>query len=133
VTDPTIDPDAWIAALPEPRRSDIAALDRRVRDVAPGLDRHVTRGFLAYGHYTYRGASGREGEWFVLGVASNKRYISLYASPTGVERWAARLPKADLGVGCIRFKRTADVDLAVIDEVIAAAAAADGTHFVSGG
>jgi uncharacterized protein YdhG (YjbR/CyaY superfamily) len=133
MTDPTTDPDAWIAALPEPRRSDIAALDRRVQDVAPRLHRYVSRGFLAYGRYTYRGASGREGEWFVLGVASNKRYISLYAPPTGVERWTARLPKADLGVGCIRFKRTADLDLAVIDEVIAAAAAADGTHVVSGG
>jgi hypothetical protein len=133
MTDPATDPDAWIAALPEPRRSDIAALDRRIRDVAPALDRYVSRGFLAYGRYTYSGASGREGEWFVLGVASNKRYISLYAPPTGVERWAARLPKADLGVGCIRFKRIADLDPVVVDEVIAAARAADGTHVVSGG
>ena len=114
------DADDWIAALPEPRRSDIAAIDTRIRAVAPGLRRYVERGFLAYGRYHYIGASKREGDWFVLGVASNKAYISLYASPVGVEQWADRLPKANLGRGCIRFKRTADLDLDVIDEVIAA-------------
>ena len=77
----------WIAALPEPRRSDIAAIDARIRAVAPTLRRYVERGFLAYGRYHYRGASKREGDWFVLGIASNKAYISLYASPIGVQPW----------------------------------------------
>jgi uncharacterized protein YdhG (YjbR/CyaY superfamily) len=126
------DADDWIAALPEPRRTDIAAIDGRIRAIAPGLRRHVERGFLAYGQYHYVGASKREGDWFVLGIASNKAYISLYASPVGVEPWAARLPKANLGRGCIRFKRTADLDLEVIDEVIAAAAAKDGAVVQSG-
>ncbi len=89
-------------------------------------------GFLAYGRYHYVGASKREGDWFVLGIASNKAYISLYASPVGVEPWADRLPKANLGRGCIRFKRTADLDLDVIDEVIAAAAAKDGAVVQAG-
>ena len=126
------DADDWIAALPEPRRTDIAAIDARIRAVAPGLRRYVERGFLAYGRYHYVGASKREGDWFVLGVASNKAYISLYASPVGVEPWADRLPKANLGRGCIRFKRTADLDLDVIDEVIAAAAAKDGAVVQAG-
>ena len=66
------DADDWTAALPEPRRTDIAAIDARIRAVAPGLRRYVERGFLAYGRYHYIGASKREGDWFVLGVASNK-------------------------------------------------------------
>jgi len=37
-----------------------------------------------------------------------------------------RLPTANLGRGCIRFKWLSDVDLAVIDEVIRASAATDG-------
>jgi len=127
------DPDAWIAALPEPRRSDVAAIDARIGVVAPGLRRYVDRGLLAYGRYSYRYASGREGDSFVLGLASNKQYISLHAPPTGVEPWAVRLPKANLGRGCIRFRRAADLDLTVIDEVIAAAAAQDGARIVSGG
>jgi len=125
--------DDWLAALPEPRRTDIAAIDARIRAVAPSLRRYVERDFLAYGQYHYVGASKREGDWPVLSIASNKAYISLYASPIGVEQWTARLPKANLGRGCIRFKRTADLDLDVIDEVIEAAAAKDGTLIKAGG
>ena len=91
------DADDWIAALPEPRRSDIAAIDARIRAVAPALRRYVERGFLAYGRYHYRGASKREGEWFVLGIASNKAYISLYASPIGVEPWVGSAAEGEPG------------------------------------
>jgi uncharacterized protein YdhG (YjbR/CyaY superfamily) len=126
------EPDDWIAALPETRRTDIAAIDERIRAVAPELRRYMDRGMLAYGRYRYRYASKREGDWPVLGVASNKAYISLYASPVGVEPWAGRLPKANVGKGCIRFRHASDLDLDVIDEVIAAAAAKDGTLIESG-
>jgi hypothetical protein len=61
-----------------------------------------------------------------LAIASNKQYISLYAGPIGLERFVSRLPKANLGRGCIRFKRLTDVDLSVIDEVIRASATTDG-------
>jgi uncharacterized protein YdhG (YjbR/CyaY superfamily) len=124
--------DDWIAALPEPRRTTIAAIDARVRAIAPDLRRYVERGLLGYGRYRYRYASKREGDWAVLGIASNKAYISLYASPISVEPWAARLPGANVGKGCIRFRHARDIDLAVIDEVIAAAAANDGTLIQSG-
>jgi uncharacterized protein YdhG (YjbR/CyaY superfamily) len=126
------EPDDWIASLPQPRRTDIAAIDQRIRAVAPELRRYMEGGMLGYGRYRYRYASKREGDWPVLGVASNKAYISLYASPVGVEPWAGRLPKANVGKGCIRFKHASDVDLDIIDEVIAAAAAKDGTLLESG-
>ena len=52
--------------------------------------------------------------------------------PIPVEPFAARLPKANLGRGCIRFKRIDDIDLTVIDEVVRAAAAFDGKRVVHG-
>jgi hypothetical protein len=61
-----------------------------------------------------------------IALASNKQYISLYAGPISLDPFVARLPKANLGRGCIRFKRLSDVDLGVIDEVVQASAAADG-------
>ena len=124
-TSPT-DPDAWLAALDDVRRPQLEELDARIRKVAPGLRRYVDRGFLSYGRYSYRGRSGRTGDWMCLAIASNKQYISLYAGPIGLEPFAARLPKANLGRGCIRFKRVSDVDLDVIDEVIRVSAATDG-------
>ena len=122
----TTDPDAWLAELDDVRRPQLEELDARIRSVAPGLRRYVNRGFLSYGDYSYRSRSGQSGEWMCLAIASNKQYISLYAGPIGLEPFAPRLPKANLGRGCIRFKRLSDVDLAVIDEVIRASAASDG-------
>ncbi|HJT64408.1 MAG TPA: DUF1801 domain-containing protein [Candidatus Limnocylindria bacterium] len=124
-TGPT-EPDAWLAALDAVRRPQLEALDARIRKVAPGLHRYVNRGFLSYGEYSYRGKSGRAGEWMCIALASNKQYISLYSGPIDLEPYASRLPKANLGRGCIRFKRLSDVDLDVIDEVIRASAATDG-------
>ena len=131
-TGPT-EPDAWLAALDDVRRPQLEELDARIRRVAPGLRRYVDRGFLSYGRYTYKSRAGRSGDWMCLAVASNRQYISLYAGPIGLEPFAPRLPKANLGRGCIRFKRLADVDLDVIDEVIRASAATDGQTITVGG
>lgn len=108
-------PREYIAQLEEPRRSDIARLDKLIRKAAPKLEPHIASGMLAYGpfHYTY--ASGREGDWFRIGVASNKAYISLYACAADergyvAERYKERLPKASIGKSCVRFKRVSDLD-----------------------
>ena len=121
------DPDAWLAELDDVRRPQLEELDARIRGLAPGLRRYVDRGWLSYGRYSYRSArSGRSGDWMCVALASNKQYISLYAGPIRLDPFVPRLPKADLGRGCIRFKRLADVDLAIIDEVVRASIAADG-------
>jgi hypothetical protein len=124
-------PEQYIDGLDGSRQADIARLHGRIRDVAPTMQAYVERGFMAYGRYEYRYASGREGNWFVLGLASNKYYISLYAPTLSLEPYVARLPKANLGRGCIRFKRVDDIDLRVIDDVVRASAANDGRRIES--
>jgi hypothetical protein len=121
-------PEAYVEALASPRREDIGQLHARIRKLAPTMAASAEQGMLTYGRFSYRYKSGRTGEWWVLGVASNKAYISLYAPTLSLEPYVARLPRANLGRGCIRFKRVADVDREVIDEVIRASAANDGKH-----
>jgi hypothetical protein len=124
-------PQDYIDGLDEPRRTDIRRVHDLIGQVAPEMRSFVGSGMLAYGRYEYRYASGREGEWFVLGLASNKAYISLYAPTLDLGPFVARLPKANLGRGCIRFKRVDDVDLGVIDEIVRASAANDGRRIES--
>ena len=93
----------------------------------PDLDPHVDSGMLGYGPFHYRYASGREGDASLLGLSSRKRHISLYVlceTDTGylAAQYAERLPKADIGKSCVRFKRTADVDRDALRELIAEAA-----------
>ena len=120
-------PEEYIGGLDEPRRGEIAQLDELIRATLPQLEPHVASGMLAYGRYHYRYDSGREGDWFHVGLASRKRAISLYvvaACDDGTylaERYAERLPKADIGKSCVRFKRLADVDLDAVRTLLAEA------------
>ena len=99
-------PEEYLAALEEPRRTQITELHDLIRETAPQLEPHIQAGMLAYGRYHYRYASGREGDWFPIGVASQKGYISLFitAATEGHEALAdsfrERLPKADIGRSC---------------------------------
>jgi len=115
--------EEYLAELSEPRRSEIARLDKLIRQTVPGLDPHIRSGMLGYGTYHYKYASGREGDWFRIGLASNKNYISLYACAANergyvAERYKERLPKASIGKSCVRFKRLADLDLEVLKELL---------------
>ena len=82
---------------------------------------------IGYGtmHYVY--ASGREGDCAIIGLASNKRSISMYFStqaPGGgylAESYKDRLPAADVGKGCVRFTRLDQVDETVLWEMVEAA------------
>lgn len=121
-------PEEYLAALEEPRRTQITELHDLMRETAPQLEPHIQAGMLAYGRYHYRYASGREGDWFPIGVASQKAYISLFitAATEGHEALAdsfrERLPKADIGRSCVRFKRLEDLDRVALTELIREAA-----------
>jgi Domain of unknown function (DU1801) len=116
-------PAEYIARLDEARKTDIAALDALIRKVAPKLKPFIHSGMLAYGPWHYKYASGREGDWFRMGVASNKNYISLYVSACNdkgyvAERYKKALPKASIGRSCVRFKRLSDLDPAALKNMI---------------
>ena len=116
-------PADYIAGVDEKRRPDIQRLHDLVREVAPELEPTMEFGMLGYGKLHYRYASGREGDWMKIGIASNKQYISLYccaADERGyvAERYRERLPKANIGKSCVRFKRLDDLDDDVLRQLI---------------
>ncbi|MCW0213640.1 MAG: DUF1801 domain-containing protein [Pseudonocardia sp.] len=120
-------PDEYLAAVDEKRRADVVALDALIRETAPGLDRVMSPPGIGYGSFHYRYASGREGDAALLGLAANKRYLSLYvlcATENGylAEAYRDRLPTASIGKSCVRFPRLAGVDVEALRELIAEAA-----------
>lgn len=116
-------PRDYISQLEEPRKSDIAALDRLIRKAAPKLKPLIFSGMLGYGPFHYKYPSGREGDWVKIALASNKSYISLYccaADERGyvAERFRERLPAASIGKSCVRFKRLSDLDTSELTALI---------------
>jgi hypothetical protein len=116
--------EEYIERLAEPRRGEVRALHELIRHTVPQLEPTMDFGMLGYGKYHYRYPSGREGDWMLVAVASNKNYISLYvtaADPDGgylAERYQDRLPKASIGKSCIRFKRLGDLDQEVLEGLL---------------
>jgi uncharacterized protein YdhG (YjbR/CyaY superfamily) len=116
--------DEYIERLAEPRRSEIRALHELIRRTVPQLEPTMEFGMLGYGKFHYKYPSGREGEWMLVAVASNKNYISLYVTPAApdggylAERYKEQLPKASIGKSCIRFKRLGDVDQDVLERLL---------------
>jgi hypothetical protein len=78
------------------------------------------RGMVGFGTYHYRYESGREGDWFVTGFAPRKNDLTLYIM-AGFDRYEAlmsRLGKYRTGKSCLYVKRLADVDEAVLRELV---------------
>ena len=124
--------DELIDSLPDPVREDMRQLDEAISPVMDGLPRDVWEGpfwggtqqrIIGYGRYTYKGRSGREGEWFIVGLASQKNYLSVYVSAAedGVylaKRYADKLGKVRIGSSSLSFKRLADVNLEALVELL---------------
>jgi hypothetical protein len=116
-------PEEYIAKLAEPRRSEVAKLHAFIRKTVPKLAPVIQGGMIGYGPFHYRYASGREGDACRIGLASNKTAISLYACGADergyvAERYKKKLPKANIGKSCVRFKKMADLDLAALKELL---------------
>lgn len=124
-------PKEYIEAIDEPRRSEIQLLYDFIRKTVPTLTPYIEVGTLGFGKYHYKYPSGREGDWALVGLASQKQYISLYvcAAIDGqyiAEKYKDNLPKASIGKSCIRIKHAADIDQKVLAAILRDAVKAGG-------
>jgi hypothetical protein len=79
---------------------------------------------VGFGSYHYKYESGREGDWCRIGFSPRARELVLYG--LGVSRrpaLMARLGKHRTGKGCLYIKRLADVDEAVLEQLVTEALA----------
>lgn len=116
-------PEEYISKLEEPRKTEIDQLHKIIRKTVPSLEPTMAFGMIGYGPFHYKYKSGREGDWMLIGLASQKNYISLYITCTTdgqylAERYKDKLPKASIGKSCIRFKKLADVDMKVLQKLL---------------
>lgn len=119
-------PEEYIALIDEPRRSDIQKLHDLIKKTVPKLKPYILSGMIGYGPFHYKSPrSGKEGDWAIIALASQKNYISVYVCAVDgdtyvAEKYKSKLPKASIGKSCIRFKKPEDIDLKVLQEVILA-------------
>jgi hypothetical protein len=134
-------PDEHIDGLPIRYRDDIRLLDTEIRRRMPGRSRALYEGkmwggtdqvIIGYGDYQYTGPKGETMKWFIVGLAAQKQYISVYVNAADeegylVKRYAPRLGKAKLGSAVVSFKSSADIEMGALMDLVSAAHAVVGS------
>lgn len=117
------DPAAIVAAVDHPtRRHDALELMALMGDVA-GEQPAMWGPIVGWGSYHYEYASGHSGDFCCIGFVAGKQRLALYgfrdapASAALLERLGKHKP----GVGCVYVNKLADVDHAVLRQLIEAA------------
>ena len=108
--------DEYIAEAPPERRDALARLRDVARRVLADHDERMMYGMPAY----------VMGDQCAYAFASQKQYIALYVTKPGVHaRNAEALKGLDCGKGCIRFRKPADIDFALVETLLRDTAASD--------
>lgn len=117
----------FIAALPDAdRRADCAALVKLMQKATGAKPVLWGSSIVGFGAYRYQYASGRSGDWPVIGFSPRRNDLTLYLMG-GTERHPellARLGRHKTGKSCLYVKRLADVDTKVLVQLIDDAVAA---------
>ena len=115
---------AWLAGIPDDtRRKDCATLMTMMKaatGVSPELWGTTIVGF---GRYPMTYASGKTLDWPVIGFASRQRDLVLHLLPgfAGYDGLLKRLGPHRTGKSCLYLKRLSDLDLDVLEALVAEA------------
>lgn len=132
----TVPTDADVAAFletvePEAKRREAQHLNALFLEVTGFAPKMWGPSIIGYGRYHYSYASGREGDYLATGFSPRKAQHSIYIMPGYADFGPilARLGKHSMGKSCLYIKKLADVDEAVLRELIAAGLKNLATHW----
>ena len=124
----------YIDSQPEPKRTDLEALHRRILQVLPqcklwfldGIDgkgKVVSNPNIGYGLHAINYADGRTREFYQVGISANTTGISVYIM--GIEdktyltdTYGKIIGKASVTSYCIKFKTLRDIDINTLEMAI---------------
>ncbi len=109
-------PTEYLKMIDEPRKIEMKTLYKMIKETVPALKPCIVGGMIGFGKIKYTTKSGCAGDWFVIGLASQKKYISVYVCVADGKEYLAEkhkdeLGKTSVGKSCIRFKKVEDLDL----------------------
>lgn len=115
------------AVEPASKREDARVLDALFRKVTGEKPRMWGPTMIGYGQYHYKYDSGREGDHMRSGFSPRKAKHSLYlmgrycdeATGEKVDGLLEKMGKHTTGASCVYVNKLADIDLDVLEEIIA--------------
>lgn len=101
-------------------RKDCFEITKLMQQVTKAEPKMWGASIIGFGSYHYKGASGREGDWMLVGFSPRKQNLTLYIM-SGFDRYddlMKKLGKYSTGKSCLYIKRLADVDKKVLKELV---------------
>jgi hypothetical protein len=104
----------------EQQRTDCQALMTLLKKVTKQSPKMWGPSIVGYGSYKYTYESGRTGEAPLTGFAIRGRELVIYLIAEGAEQQSrlSKLGKYKMGKACLHFKRLADLDKSVLEQLI---------------
>ena len=122
-TQPTgADVRAFLAAVPDAqKRADCETLMEIMQRVTGEGPVIWGSSIVGFGSYSYRGTGGRIATWMATGFSPRKAALSVYIMQgfDAHEDLMAKLGHHKTGRACLYIKRLTDIDLAVLETLIA--------------
>ena len=117
--------DDFIASLPdEQKRKDSQVILKMMEKAMKEKPKMWGSSMIGFGTKRYKSpTSGREVDWFIIGFSPRKANLSLHL--IDLQRHAdalTKLGKYKTGMGCLYINKLADVDVKVLEKMIAASA-----------
>jgi hypothetical protein len=105
----------------EYRRKDCEALVKVMSKATKLKPKMWGTSIVGFGVHNYKYESGRDGETCLVGFSSRKGDISIYGTGSAPRReeLLAKLGKHKMGKGCLYVGKLKDVDVAVLEQLIA--------------
>jgi hypothetical protein len=116
----------FISTIPDAvRRGDCRTLASIMKRATGAKAEMWGPSIVGFGRYHYRDGSGGERTWFLAGFSPRKQDLTVYAMGALRENASllAKLGKHRTSGGCLYLRRLAEVDLHVLETIIARAAA----------
>ncbi|MBA3314310.1 MAG: DUF1801 domain-containing protein [Planctomycetaceae bacterium] len=114
--------EAFLESVEHPgRRADSNVLLDLMRRVTGAPPKMWGPAIIGFGKYHYRYDSGREGDMLRVGFSPRKANLALYVIIKDDDRkpLLAKLGKHKTGVSCLYINKLADVDLKVLEAMVA--------------
>lgn len=104
----------------EKKRQDSFAILELMREVTGEEAQMWGSIIIGFGSYHYKYASGREGDWMLVGFAPRKQALTLYIMSgfEGYDALMTDLGKHKTGKSCLYINKLEDIDLDTLRELI---------------
>jgi hypothetical protein len=75
---------------------------------------------IGFGSYHYKYATGREGDWLLIGLSPRKQNISIYFMDgfSNYEKLLVKLGKHKIGKSCLYVNKLTDIDMRVLTDLV---------------